>query len=357
MSLTTPSPRLSGHAWLLLLALSLLWGGSFFFAEIALRDVPPLLVAWGRVASGAVFLLLFLRLAGMALPRGWARWRRYAVMGLLNNALPFSLIFLGQRSIGANAAAILNATTPCFAVLLAHLLTADERLTSARLGGVLLGALGVALLIGLEALQGLQTQVGPSLLVLVAALSYALAGLYGRRFRGEPALATATGQVCCSTLWLLPVTLAVDQPWSLPLPAWGSLAAIGALGLFSTALAYRLYFRILALAGATNLLLVTLMIPPSAIALSALFLAQPVGLAEGAGFAVIALGLLLLDGRALRALSGRWADLGSAPPRSPYRRGPGRAWSATPGGNPAGRVCGAPSAVGPPDDSRAPPPA
>lgn len=300
MSVPPAPPSLGVRAWVLLLLLSLLWGGSFFFAELALRDLPALLVAWGRVASGALFLLLFLRLAGSERPSGWRRWRRYATMGLLNNALPFSLIFLGQSSIGANAAAILNATTPCFAVLLAHWTAPDERLTARRLGGVTLGAAGVGLLVGLEALSGLETQAGPALLVLLGALSYACAGLYGRRFRGEPPLATACGQVCCSTLWLLPAMLA-ERPWSLPAPSLDSLAAVLALGLLSTALAYRLYFRILALAGATNLLLVTLLIPPSAMALSALFLGKPVGLPEAAGFVVIALGLLLLDGRAFRA--------------------------------------------------------
>jgi drug/metabolite transporter (DMT)-like permease len=300
MSVPPAPPSLGVRAWVLLLLLSLLWGGSFFFAELALHDMPALLVAWGRVASGALFLLLFLRLAGSELPSGWRRWRRYATMGLLNNALPFSLIFLGQSSIGANAAAILNATTPCFAVLLAHWTAPDERLTARRLGGVTLGAAGVGLLVGLEALSGLETQAGPALLVLLGALSYACAGLYGRRFRGEPPLATACGQVCCSTLWLLPAMLA-ERPWSLPAPSLDSLAAVLALGLLSTALAYRLYFRILALAGATNLLLVTLLIPPSAMALSALFLGKPVGLSEAAGFVVIALGLLLLDGRAFRA--------------------------------------------------------
>lgn len=311
------APRLTPRAWALLLLLSLLWGGSFFFAEIALAELPPLLVAWGRVATGAGFLLLMLRVARLALPRDRASWRRYATMGLLNNALPFALIFLGQRTLGANAAAILNATTPCFGVLLAHLVTADERLTPARLGGVLLGGLGVALLVGLEALRGLGTQLLPTLLVLGGALSYACAGLYGRRFRGEPALATAAGQVCCSTLWLLPATLLLERPWSLPMPGWGTLAAVAALGLLSTALAYRLYFRILALAGATNLLLVTLLIPPSAMALSALFLARPVGSAQAVGFAVIALGLLLLDGRLLpRRFRVPAASRPAAPPRN-----------------------------------------
>jgi drug/metabolite transporter (DMT)-like permease len=289
---------MSARAWLLLLTLSLVWGSGFFFADIALESLPALTVAWSRVALGALFLLLMLRLAGQPWPR---RWRAYLVMGLLNNALPFSLIFLGQATIGAAAAAVLNATTPAFVVLVAHI-TGSERMTLARGLGVILGVLGVALMIGLDRLSGVGSAAGPALLVLAGAFSYALAGLYGRRFRGEPPLATATGQVVCSSLLLAPVALLVDRPWTLPLPDGETWLALAALGLLSTAVAYRLYFAILALAGATNLLLVTLLIPPSTMALQALFLGKAVGLPELAGFAVIALSLAAIDGRPLRLL-------------------------------------------------------
>jgi drug/metabolite transporter (DMT)-like permease len=292
------SAPMSLRAWLLLLTLALIWGSGFFFADIALTALPPLTIAWLRVMLGALFLVLMLRLAGEPWPR---RWREYALMGLLNNAIPFSLIFLGQATVGGAAAAVLNATTPAFVVLVAHV-TGNERMTLARGPGVLLGVLGVALMIGLDSLQGVGSAAGPALLIVAAAVSYALAGLYGRRFRGEPALATATGQVVCSSLLLAPVALFVDRPWTLPMPSSEVWFALASLGLLATAIAYRLYFAILALAGATNLLLVTLLIPPSTMALRAVFLGKPVGLPELAGFAVIALSLAAIDGRALRLL-------------------------------------------------------
>lgn len=291
---------MSRHAWRLLIALALCWGGSFVFADMAMATLPPVAVAWGRVATGAGFLLLMLRAAGLSLPRRLTAWRRYALMGLLNNALPFALIFQGQAALGAAAAAILNATTPCFAVLLAHRLTPDESLTWNRALGVLLGAAGVAVLVGIESLQGLGTAIGPALLVLGGAVSYALAGLYGRRFRGEAPLVTASGQVLCSTLWLLPLLLLTAPPWALSMPDPRTLLAIAALGLISTAVAYRLYFRLLALAGATNLLLVTLLIPPATMLLSLPLLGAVPGPAELAGCAVISLALVVLDGRLMR---------------------------------------------------------
>lgn len=287
---------MSARAWLLLLTLALIWGGGFFFADLALHDLPPLTVAWGRVTLGALFLVLMLRLAGQPWPR---RWRAYAAMGLLNNVLPFSLIFLGQATVGGAAAAVLNATTPACVVLVAHV-TGNERMTPARGVGAVLGLLGVALMIGLDSLHGLGSAAGPALLIVAAALSYAFAGLYGRRFRGEPPLVTAAGQVICSAVLLAPVALVVDRPWTLPMPGAAAWLGLISLALLSTAVAYRLYFAILALAGATNLLLVTLLIPPSTMALRAIFLGKAVGLPELAGFAVIALSLAVIDGRPLR---------------------------------------------------------
>lgn len=296
------SAPLSLRAWLLLLTLAAIWGGGFFFADIALRELPPLSIAWSRVVLGALFLVLMLRLGGQPWPR---RWRAYATMGLLNNVLPFSLIFLGQATVGGAAAAVLNATTPACVVLVAHL-TGDERMTLARGAGVILGVVGVALMIGLDSLSGMGSAAGPALLILVAAVSYAFAGLYGRRFRGEPPLVTAAGQVISSAVLLAPVALLVDRPWTLPMPGGVTWLALAALGLLATAVAYRLYFTILALAGATNLLLVTLLIPPSTMALRAIFLGMAVGLPELAGFAVIALSLAAIDGRPLRWLRS-WA--------------------------------------------------
>jgi len=276
--------------WSRLILLSLLWGGSFFFVEVALTGLPPLSVVWGRVTLGALALAVMLR---GHLPRGAGLWRALAVMGVLNNVIPFSLFALAQGQISGTLAAILNATTPLWGVLVAHLAGA-EAATPRRVAGVGIGFAGVAAMLGGGAGAPLAM-----LACLAAALSYALAGLWGRRFRalGVAPLQAAFGQVMAASLILTPVWLLHDQPWALPLPAapvWGAVAGIA---LLSTALAYALYFRLLASAGAVNLLLVTFLIPVSAAALGALFLGESVGWREAAGFGLIVAGLWAVAGR------------------------------------------------------------
>lgn len=301
--------------WALLLTLSMLWGGSFFFAEVALAEVPPLSLVLARVGLASLVLLTVSRLAGLRLPMDRRSLGRFAVMGVLNNVLPFSLIVWGQTELAGGLAAILNATTPLFTVLLAHALTVDERLTTGRLAGVGLGLAGVVVMVGPEALAGLGAAVLAQLAVLAAALSYASAGIYGRRFRGQPPLLTATGQVTASALLLAPLALIVDRPWTLPLPGTATLAALVGIAVFSTALAYVIYFRILARAGATNLLLVTFLIPVSAILLGVTVLGEVLTAAELVGLALIGLGLAAIDGRPFRLLAGR-SGRRSAPPAS-----------------------------------------
>jgi drug/metabolite transporter (DMT)-like permease len=295
--------------WALLITLSILWGGSFFFAEVALEALPPLSVVFARVAIGALALLVLVHAVGLRLPREIRLWRAFFVMGALNNLIPFCLIAWGQTAITGGLAAILNATTPLFTVVLAHMLTRDERLTLPKLAGVVIGCLGVAVMIGPEVLGGLGTgglgiAVLAQIAVLAAALSYAFAGIYGRRFRDTSPLITAAGQVTASTLLLCPLALMVDQPWTLALPepaiAWTILGALLGLGLLSTAAAYVIYFRILASAGATNLLLVTFLIPVSAILLGVMVLSERLTAAQLAGMGLIALALAAIDGRILR---------------------------------------------------------
>lgn len=288
--------------WGMLLALAALWGGSFFFNAVALRDLPPFTVVWLRVAIAAATLSLVLRLLGQRMPRGSRIWSAFFGMGLLNNALPFALIVWGQQSVASGLAAILNATTPLFTVLVAHLLTPDEKLTSFKLLGVILGFMGAALMIGTGALSGLGSSIVAQLACLVAALAYAFAGVFGRRFKrmGVPPLATATGQVCASTVLLLPLLLLVDQPWALSFPQPTTWAAVLGVGTLCTALAYVLYFRILAIAGATNLMLVTFLIPVSAILLGWLLLGEMLQAEHFGGMALIGAGLACLDGRLLR---------------------------------------------------------
>ncbi len=303
-----PPPRanrpMTALEWAMLLALATVWGGSFFFNGIAVRELPVFTVVVSRVALAAILLLGLLRLRGEPLPRDRRVWTAFFGMGLLNNAIPFSLIAWGQTHIASGVASILNAATPLFTVILAHVLTSDERMTGGRLAGVAIGFAGVAVMIGTDALADLGVHLAAQLMCLAAALSYAFAGIYGRRFHamGVSPLATATGQVVASSLILLPLVLVVDRPWTLPPPSLATLAALVGVAAISTALAYVLYFRILATAGATNLLLVTFLIPVSAILLGTLFLGEVLLPRHLAGMALIGAGLAAIDGRPWRAV-------------------------------------------------------
>ncbi len=285
--------------WALLLTLSLLWGGSFFFVEIALQGLPALTIVWCRVALAAVFLAVALAVSGTSLPQGAKVWRALFVMGLLNNAVPFTLFALAQGRISGSFAAILNATTPLFTVIVAHLFTTDERAGRAKVAGLALGFAGVVIMLMGNGTLG--AGYGP-VLCLFAALSYGFAGVWGRRFRqmGVAPLATAFGQVAASSVLLAPLWLLVDKPWKMTLPPLPVGLAVVGIAALSTALAYLLYFRLLATAGATNLSLVTFLIPISATLLGVMFLGEHILPQHVAGFALISLGLIAIDGRLLR---------------------------------------------------------
>ncbi|HEX6121188.1 MAG TPA: DMT family transporter [Dongiaceae bacterium] len=291
--------RMGPFDWCLLLFLSLLWGASFFYAAVALKELPPLTIVLLRVAIAALTLHIVLRLVGVRFPWDGKSWRAFFGMGLLNNAIPFCLIVWGQTHVASGLASILNATTPFFTIIVAHFLAADERLTKNRLLGVLIGLVGVVVLIGPQALSGLGKDVSGQLAIVGAAISYAFAGVFGRRFRrmGIPPLATATGQVTASSLLLLPIVLLVDRPWDLAMPGTAVWLAILGTALLSTALGYVVYFRLLASAGAVNLLLVTFLIPPSAIVLGVFLLGEHLQATDFLGMALIGLGLAAIDGR------------------------------------------------------------
>ena len=292
-------------AWIQLLSLAGLWSGAFLLTEILLAHVGPLTAAFGRVAFGALGLWAAIAAFRLPVPRGLRLWRDLAVMGLLNNALPFALICLGQTAIAGGMAAILNATTPIFTVILAHLVTDDERLTGTKALGVGLGFAGVVVLVGPGALAGAGAGSVGQALVLAAALSYACASLWGRRLRALPATGAAAGQLTCSTVLLAPVALLLEPADLAALP-WQAWAAVAVQGLAVTAVAYVLYFRVLKLAGATNLMLVTLLMPPGAILLGWAFLGERLTAADLGGLALIGLGLAAIDGRLLR-IAGRLA--------------------------------------------------
>ena len=294
--------QMSPADWARLLLLAAMWGCTFFFVAVAQRDLPPMTLVALRVAIAAMALHLWLFATGQRLPADPRMLGRFLVMGFLNNLLPFALIFWAQTHIASGLAAILNAATPIFAMTLAHVLTRDDRLSAARALGVTTGVLGVAVMVGLEALQGVSANLLGQLAVLGAALSYACAGLYGRRLRGYAPAVAACGQLSGSAVLALPLALLLDWPWMLPAPGAQAIAAVLALALLGTALGYVMYFQILATTGAVNLLLVTLLMPAVAVLLGAGLLDEKLQPRQIAGMALIALGLAVIDGRLWRRL-------------------------------------------------------
>lgn len=297
------TPTIDLTSGLLLLALATVWGGSFFFAEIALREVPPLTIALHRVFWAVPALFLVVLWQGIEIPRSIQAWMCYLVMGALNNAIPFSLIFWGQTSIGSGLASILNGTTAVFGAVVAGLLLVDEPLTPRKIIGALFGVFGVAVIMGLDALTNFSVQNLGQLAIMGAALSYAFAGVWGKRFLSSyPPVMNAFGMLVGSTIIMIPVAIISEgtPKMSLSIGVWASLLAIAIL---STAVAYLLYFKILVRAGSANLMLVTLLIPPIAVTLSVIFLGEKLGLGALVGFGIIALGLAITDGRLLDRIS------------------------------------------------------
>lgn len=293
--------------WALLLILSVLWGGSFFFSKVALSQLPPFAVVLARVAIAAIALFIYLRATRQAIPVATGTWAAFFGMGLLNNLLPFSLLFWGQTQIASGLASILNATTPIFSIVVAHFLTADERMTPNKIAGIVLGVMGVVLLMAGNAFSSQALPFLALLACLAAALSYGFAGVFGRRFRrmGIAPATSAFGQTTATTIMMIPIVLLIDAPWHLAMPSGQTIAALIGLGLLSTALAYIIFFHILAVGGAINSSLVTLLIPVSAILLGSLFLGEVLAINHFAGMALISLGLLSIDGRLFRCFRGQ----------------------------------------------------
>lgn len=300
-STATPPPPL---AWVLIVLLGTVWGSAFFLARVAVLEVPPLWLVLLRVALAALTLHVALALTGRTVLAHAASWRLFLGMGLLNNAIPFSLLFVGQTALSAGLASILNATTPVWTVLIAHWATSDERMSGGRIAGIVLGLAGVAVLFGPALLDAVSSPVWAMACVVGGAMSYGAAGVFGRRLAGIPPVVSSAGQLTASTLVMLPVAWiahgALDPSFS------GTVwAAVVTLAVVSTALAYVMFFRILAIAGAVNVSLVTLIVPASAILLGWAFLDERLAPSAWVGLALIAAGLLALDGRLAARVRGR----------------------------------------------------
>lgn len=299
--MTAQDTSIDARDWLLLGLLSILWGGSFFFNGVVLKEVPPFTLVLLRVGLAALMLLPLLWLYRIRFPVGLAGWKPFIAIGLFNNVLPFSLIVVGQTFVPSALASILNATTPLFTVAV---MTAagEEKLHARRIAGVMVGLIGVIILhgdgLGLERGQGIGI-----LLCLAAALSYGVSALVARRLPSDvPPLGAATFQMLVSAAMMIVVAGVVERPWRLPMPGVTTWLAVIGLAALSTALAYIVFFQILRRSGATNVMLVTLLIPVTAILLGVLVLGETISLREIVGALVIASALLLIDGRVLKLL-------------------------------------------------------
>lgn len=288
--------------WTMLIILSILWGGSFFLVAVSLEELPPLTLVALRSTVAAIVLIGIIVVSRRKMPTTASLWIAFLVMSIFNNVVPFSLIVWGQTQIASGLAAILNSTAPLFSLVIAHFVTHDEKMTLNKIIGLLIGFAGVSAIVGVDFLVMTEEGIWGQVAVIMASVSYAIAGVYGRRFGrlGVRPMVLATGQVSFSSLIMIPLALTFENPLSLAIPSMQVMLSILVLGVLSTVVAYILYFKILESAGATNALLVTLLIPISAIAFGAMFLGELLSTNHFVGMGLIGLGLLLIDGRLFR---------------------------------------------------------
>ena len=296
--------KMDAFDWVMLITLATVWGGSFLFNAILVAELPVITIVAIRVTVAALALWGFVRVTGRKIPTSPQVWWALLILGVLNNAIPFSLIVQGQTQITSGLASILNATTPLFTILVAGFFLTDERFSVLRVLGVVVGFSGVILMVGPEALSGLGDDFWAQLCALGAALSYGFASVFGRRFRElrvDPVM-VATGQVTMSSLVLWPIALWIDGPQDIMGLSFNAAASMFGLAVLCTSFAYILYFRILERAGATNISLVTFLVPISAIILGVLVLGESIFIKEIIGMTLIGLGLAIIDGRLFQRL-------------------------------------------------------
>jgi drug/metabolite transporter (DMT)-like permease len=318
------APRLDGKGWAFLFSLALLWSISFVFIKVAAEKVPVLTLVLVRVGLAALVLHAVILLTGRIYPARRAVYGRFAVMGLMNNVLPFALIVFATARIGAGAASILNATAPIFTLIVAHLITVDEKITPRKIVGILLGVAGVVAMAGPQAAAGLTGDLAAVAAMLVACFFYGISAIYGRGFGGIDATVSAACQLTASAILLLPMSLVFERPWEIAAPGGAAIASVLALAILSTAIAYVIYYALIQRAGATNTILVTLLIPAGGVFFAWMILGEALTLDEIAGMLLIGLGLVVIDGRVLRYLAQGRRSAGDqpAPQPSAIRREP-----------------------------------
>jgi drug/metabolite transporter (DMT)-like permease len=294
----TPSQQFMGPLeWLLLIVLSAIWGGSFYFFAVIIAEIPVFTTVFFRVFLATLALWMFIFASRQKLPDLKSIWPNFFLMGFTNNVIPFSLIVWGESRVAPGLAAVLNATTPFFAVIVAHLSTQHEKLTWNRWSGAIVGLVGVGALVGFDAIKNLGSDLSYQLAIVLASLSYGISTIFGRRLSRIPPLVTAASQTGASSLMMFPLMMVIDHPLSLPWPSHSVLFSLITLALLCTALAYIIFFTIVRRAGMTNVTLVTFLVPISAMMLGAALLNEQISLRHILGMAVIGIGLALIDGR------------------------------------------------------------
>jgi drug/metabolite transporter (DMT)-like permease len=298
--------RLGAVEWGLIALQSMLWGSSYFFIAMVQAELPALTIAALRTIPASIVLVAVVLSLGYRMPATLAEWRQFIFFSAFNTVLPFVLIVWGQARTTGGMAAILNASAPLFGIFLAHVLTHDEKLSRNKLAGILLGIVGVGILVGYDFAVGSTADVLARLALLAAPLCYVLANIYARNKLGQyPPFVIAMMQMVASIFIAVPLALAVDHPWTLPMPSLKVLAAIVGMGVLGSSLAGLCHFTVLRRAGATNALLVTLIMPLTPILLGSIFLGEHLTGRDMLGAAVIAAALIVIDGRVVRMLERR----------------------------------------------------
>jgi drug/metabolite transporter (DMT)-like permease len=277
--------------------LACLWGPSFLFIKVAVGEIPPLTLVTGRVGLAALVLYVILRLQGRNLPRLGRVWKHFAVVGFFSNALPFVLFSWGEQYIDSALASILNGTTPLFTIVLAHFFIADDRMSSLKVLGALLGLAGLSLLIGPSLLGGMRASTWGLLAVTLAAASYGVAMVYTRQnLRGLPPLVAPTAQLTMATVYMLPLSVLLEEPFSQPFPSWAAAGSLLGLSMLGTALAFVIYYHLMDKTSATYVSMVTYLSPVIGVLLGVLILREQLGWHVYAGFLLILLGIMVVNG-------------------------------------------------------------
>jgi drug/metabolite transporter (DMT)-like permease len=286
---STQTPGLAKEVALLAI-LATLWGASYTFIRIGVETIPPITFIAARTLIAGGLLLAIIKMRGLSLPKDPAIWKRFFIQACINSVIPFTLIAWAEQSVNAGLATILNSTTPIFAFLLTALITRHEPVTGRKLFGTIAGVAGISLIIGMEAFQGAGKELTAQLAIVVATISYAVAAIFGRGFKGLDPMMPAAGSMICGAMILIPVSMIVDQPWTIT-PSAGSIMALLGLSIFSTALAFVIYFRLIHTLGSVSTTAQAYLRVPIGVGIGVIFLGETLAHTAWLGLAFVVIGV------------------------------------------------------------------